>query len=125
MPRLIVPSSGGGTKLTRIFRAGALGDGDGDGDSCAASGSITSKAQKTSPILFVRRRSNIATPIDVRENVVAPFTVGQKSFVHLPSHELIIQPVEPQQMIGDSFCCVMFRGPGLDQKCPVARLGQE
>src|SRR5438067_231944 len=123
MPRLIVPSSGGGTKLTRIFRAGGLGDGD--GDSCAASWPITSRAQKTSPILFVRRRSNIATPIDVRENVVAPFAVGQKSFVHLPSHKLIIQPVEPQQMIGDSFCRVMFRSPGLDQKRPVARLGQE
>src|SRR5436189_3848489 len=115
MPRLIVPSSGGGTKPTRIFRGGALGDGDGDGDSCAASGPVTSRAQRTSVILFVRRRSNIATPIDVRENVVAPFAVGQKSFVHLPSHKLIIQPVKPQQMIRDSFCRVMFRSPGLDQ----------
>src|ERR1700704_3163136 len=39
MPRLIVPSRGGGRKLMRTLRVGAelaLGDGDAVGDSCAA-----------------------------------------------------------------------------------------
>src|SRR4051812_3709982 len=64
-------------------------------------------------------------PIYVRENVVAPFAVRQKTFVDLPGNEVVMQPIEPQQMIGDSLRSVMFRGAGPDEKCPVAGLGEK
>src|SRR4051794_19196826 len=64
-------------------------------------------------------------PIYLRENVVAPFAVRQKTFVDLPGNEVVMQPIEPQQMIGDSLRRVMFRGAGPDEKCPVAGLGEK
>src|SRR3954451_1439021 len=69
--------------------------------------------------------STVVPPIDLRENVVPPFAVRQKTFIDLSADELVMQPIEPQQMIGDSLRRVMFRGAGPDEKCPVARLGEK
>ena len=59
MPRLIVPSSGGGTKLIRTLRAGGdVGDGEGlgvdvgDGDSCADPEQIHARANKMGRLSF-------------------------------------------------------------------------
>src|SRR3954469_2969885 len=64
-------------------------------------------------------------PIDLRENVVAPFAVRQETFVDLSGDELVMQSIEPQQMFGDSLCRVMFCGAGPDEKRPVAGLGEK
>src|SRR4051812_29003550 len=64
-------------------------------------------------------------PIDLRENVVAPFAVGQETFVELSAGELVMQPIEPQQMIGDSPARIMFCRTGSDEERPVAGLGEE
>src|SRR5262245_40481392 len=106
MPRLIVPSIGGGTKLIRTLLVGegkgvcsGVGegivdcsgeiDGEGDssavvegirvGDSCAAA--IAAKATHESKVRMVKRRSairdlSIVSPVHVRENIVSPFAVA-------------------------------------------------
>ena len=69
--------------------------------------------------------SNIVSPIHIRENVVAPFTVRQKTFVNISAAELVMEPIESEQMIGDSLRRIMFCGSGLDKKRPVTRLSEK
>ena len=69
--------------------------------------------------------SNVVPPIHVWEKIVAPFAVCQKTLIQISTDELVIQPIEPQQMIGDSLGRIMFGGPGFDEKRPVTRLGEK
>src|SRR5580765_4887355 len=108
-----------------MFRAGADGDGEGEGDSCAASVPIRSTAKTAGGMPLMAKDSSIVTPINFREYVVAPFAVCQKSFVDLSVDEVVMQAIEPQQVLGDSLRRVMFRGAGSDQKRPVAGLGEK
>src|SRR5436190_17182089 len=120
MPRLIVPSSGGGTKLTRTLLEGAgeglcagvgeggtdccgetdaeaessaVAEGIGLGDSCAAA--IWTKATEATQIRILNPRSairdlSIVPPVYFWENVVAPFAVAQKFFIDVVCDTLIV-----------------------------------
>src|SRR6266699_3793983 len=107
MPRLIVPSRGGGTKLMRTLLGGAakrekktsgvsetegdssdVGEGVGAGDSCAAAITaiaIHDAAIRNPQLMPVRlgpiRDSSIIAPVHVRKKVIAPFTIAQKFFI--------------------------------------------
>jgi hypothetical protein len=63
MPRLIVPSSGGGTKLIRMFRGAGVGLGD--GDSCAAKLPSNIVTNSADPIFFVIP-SEVEDPVSFR-----------------------------------------------------------
>src|SRR5215469_15062134 len=104
MPRLIVPSSGGGTKLMRTFLAGeaegvcsgasgdvtdASGEGENDGDSCGVgvgvgsswATAITPMATHTAtignpPALTRLRRAGLAALCD--SNIIAPVHVWKE-----------------------------------------------
>src|SRR5438128_6257408 len=143
MPRLIVPSSGGGTKLSWTLRAGeALGEGEsdssgvsegakeavgvGDGDSCAAA--INAVAIHNAAIRnpqFSTSTSNIVLPVHIWEEVVAPFAVVQKLAIDIVCDELIVQSIEAGKMIHRAFGCVFARRSGFHQERPVARLGEQ
>src|SRR5437867_5233550 len=143
MPRLIVPSSGGGTKLSRTLRAGgALGEGEsdssggsegakeafgiGDGDSCAAA--INTVAIHNAAICipqFSIGTSNIVSPVHVWEEVVAPFAVVQKLVIDIVCDELIVQSIKAGKMIHRTFGCVFERRSGFHEERPVARLREQ
>src|SRR5581483_4580936 len=108
MPRLMVPSIGGGTKLMRTFLTGdgegvcagedkgvadssAGNEGVGVGDSCATTIAAVENAQSMAmrPARFTMESSCIVTPVQVRENVIAPFQVAQKCFINMVCRELI------------------------------------
>src|ERR1700686_207250 len=160
MPRLMVPSSGGGRKLMRKLLAvvvgsvAALGAALGEGDSCAFTPPRSSAIESAIPVLFVMssevetsldvqmamrrrnierfldfarndKRSNVVPPIDVRKKIIAAFAVREKRFVHVASIELFPEAIEAEEMIGDAFGGVMFRGPGFHEEGPVARLGEQ
>src|SRR3954451_22863381 len=117
MPRLIVPSIGGGTNRSGTFRSAAVavdvgesdgvveaiavgegeGEGEGDssgvavgvGDSCANASAALSAIATRNPVSAIRNL-NIVTPVDLREKIVAPFTIGEQFFVNLSGDELIV-----------------------------------
>src|SRR5215467_7940361 len=129
MPRLIVPSIGGGTKLIRTVLAGeaegacsAVGEGgrdssgeiEGEGDSCgvgeengageSCAAAISIRAKQANQVTIWKRRSairdlSIILPVHVRKNVVPPFTVAQKSFIEGFCDKLIVQTVEASKVI--------------------------
>ena len=103
MPRLIVPSNGGGTKLTRTLLAGeadgvctgaggavmdssgeidragdssGVADAIGLGDSCAAAIPMASHAAAMRNAQCAIRDSNIVAPVHVRKNIITPFAVA-------------------------------------------------
>src|SRR5712691_5153678 len=143
MPRLIVPSSGGGTKLSRTLRAGeALGEGESDssgvsegakeavgiggGDSCAAA--INAVAIHNAAIRnpkFSIGTWNIVLPVHIWEEVVAPFAVVQKFAIDSVCDELIVQSIEAGNMIHRAFGRVLTRRSGFNQERPVARLREQ
>src|SRR4030095_4531886 len=145
MPRLIVPSSGGGRKLMRTLLAGAaegdrdcsgvgetegdssgVGEGVGAGDSGATAATANSKdtrignRQSAIGILL-----NVIAPVYVWESVIAPFTVAQKFFIDSICDELIVQSIEAGKMIHRPLGCVFACRSGLHEESPVARLRQQ
>src|SRR5262245_54281420 len=82
IPRLMVPSIGGGTKRGEIFRAGAddigggegegvsIGDGEGVGDSCPNAVALSNK--------IAIRNLSIISPVKIREKIVARFAIGEE-----------------------------------------------
>ena len=142
MPRLIVPSSGGGTKLIRTLLAGegegvcsgvgegmvdcsgeiegeedssVVAEGIGVGDSCAAA--IATKATNESKVRMVKLRSairdlSIVSPIHVRKNIIPPFAVAQKFFIEIVCEKLIVQPVETSKVIDCALSSVFTRTSG-------------
>src|SRR4029450_11548060 len=126
MPRLIVPSSGGGRKLMRTLFEGAVegeadcsgivgetegdssgvGEGVGAGDSCATAATANSNdarignRESASGILL-----NVIAPVYVWESVIAPFTVAQKFFIDSICDELIVQSIEAGKMIHRPLGC--------------------
>lgn len=141
MPRLIVPSIGGGTKLIRTLLAGegeavcsgvgeagtvcsgeiegerdssAVGEGIGVGDSCDAA--IATKATHKSKVGRMKRRCaigdlSIVSPVHVRENIVSPFAVSQKFFIEIVCEKLIVQPIEAGKVIDCASRRVFARSP--------------
>src|SRR3954471_22065339 len=107
-----------------MFRAGADGEGEAEGDSCAASVPVSISIETVRAILLEAGDSRIMMPVNFREYVVAPFAVCQKSFVDLSVDEVVIQSIEPQEMMTDSLRRVMFCRTGSDEKRPVAGLGE-
>ena len=77
---------------------------EGPGDSCAAA--IRTEASQTTKMTMrlhvprLRRRpnnpqsavreSNIVTPVDIREKIIARFALAQKFFIHTIRYELIV-----------------------------------
>src|SRR5204862_2698265 len=107
MPRLIVPSNGGGTKLTRTLLAGeadgvctgaggavmdssgeidragdssGVADAIGLGDSCAAAIAMARHAAAIRSAQCTIRDSNIVGPVHVWKNIIARFAVGEGVF---------------------------------------------
>ena len=142
MPRLIVPSSGGGTKLIRTLLAGegegvcsgvgegivdcsgeiegeedssVVAEGIGVGDSCAAA--IATKATHESKVRMVKLRSairdlSIVSPIHVRKNIIPPFAVVQKFFIEIVCEKLIVQSVETSKVIDGALSRVFAGSAG-------------
>src|SRR5436190_12988775 len=71
------------------------------------------------------RASNVIAPIHVREKVIAPFAVREEIFIQVAVDPLIVEPIKPKQVIGHPFGCIMCSRPGLNEECPVARLGEQ
>src|SRR5947207_13892025 len=121
MPRLIVPSNGGGTKLTRTLLAGeadgvctgaggavmdssgeidragdssGVADAIGLGDFCAAATPMASHAAAIRNPQSPIRESNIVAPVHVWKNIIAPLAVAQGVFIEPVSDQLAVQPVE-------------------------------
>src|SRR5690348_925369 len=119
MPRLIVPSIGGGTKLMRTFRddkgEGGFSAGDGSGvgcsgetegkgdcsvvgeaigvvDSCAAV-MHTNAIEMIEPTNVIVRHLSIVAPVHVWKNIVPPFAIAQKFFIDHVADKLIVQTV--------------------------------
>ena len=93
----------------------AVGEGIGIGDSCAAA--IATKTTQESKVTIWKRGLairdlSIMSPVHVRKNVVAPFTVAQKFFIETIRDKLIVQTVEASKMIGCAFAGVFARGAG-------------
>lgn len=139
-----MPSIGGGTKLIRTLLAGdgegvcsGVGEGgtdcsgemetDGDspgvgegvavGDSCAAA--IAAKATHQSKIRILKPRSvirdlSIVPPVHVRENIIPPFAVTQKFFIHIVCERLIVQTIEAGKVIDCALSRVFPRSVGFD-----------
>ena len=124
MPRLIVPSTGGGMKLMRTLRAGELerlccgagedegdgadeGDGEVVGDSCAKATVANINTYAIGSLqLALGIRSNVILPVYVRKRIVAPFAIGQKFFIDGVGDNLIVQSIEANKVVLCSFCCV-------------------
>src|SRR3954471_12136019 len=115
MPRLTVPSIGGGRKVIWTWPGLVAGF----TSSCACSGRASASAQRRG------RSSRIVVPVQVREDVVTPLAVFEKSFVDRAGLQLLVKPREAQDVVARLFGGVVFRGPGLHQEGPVAGLGQQ
>src|SRR4029453_2955329 len=143
MPRLIVPSSGGGRKLMRtLLEGGAEGEGDcsgivgetegassgvgegvGAGDSCATVATANSNDARIGNRQSATGISlNVIAPVYVWESVIAPFTVTQKFFIDIVRRKPIVQSIEAGKMIHRAFSCVFACCSGFHEECPVARL---
>jgi hypothetical protein len=152
MPRLIVPSNGGGTKLTRTLLGGeaegvcagageAVLDSSGEieragdssdvteaiglGDSCAMAIPMASHAAAINDPRFAIRDLNIVAPVHVWKKIIAPFAVVQEFFIDIVCDELIVQAIESNKVICDALRCVFTRGPGFHQECPITGLRQQ
>ena len=113
MPRLIVPSIGGGIKLIRTLLAGttegacsgtgegatdSYGESEGEGDSSDITEEVGAgdswgtatwiKTTQTTKVII--RNSSIVMPIHVRKKIVAPFAIAQKFFIDLIRDKLIV-----------------------------------
>src|SRR4051794_17513838 len=112
MPRLTVPSIGGGRKVIWTWPGLVAGL----TSSCAYRGAASASAQRRG------RSSRIVVPIDVREDVVTPLAVFEKSFVDRVGLHLLVQPCEAQDVVARLLGRVVLRGAGLHQEGPIARL---
>src|SRR5580704_15631698 len=104
IPKLMVPSIGGGTKRSETLRAVAdavgegvsvggeevsIGDGVGVGDSWASSDAAQNRINPASSIFFVivaprserRTISTVIAPVQIREKIVARLAIGEEFFV--------------------------------------------
>src|SRR5213592_3362444 len=151
MPRLIVPSNGGGTKLTRTLLAGeadgvctgaggavmdssgeidragdssGVADAIGLGDSCAAAIPMASHAVAIRNPQSTIRDSNIVAPVHVWKNIIAPFAVAQEFFIEPVCDKLVVQPVESDKVVHRAFGSVFTRGSGFHQKRPITGSSQ-
>src|SRR4030095_3377120 len=120
MPRLIVPSSGGGSKRMRTaLEGGAEGEGDcsgivgetegassgvgegvGAGDSCATAATANSNdARIGNRQSAIGISLNVIAPVYVWERVMRALAVTQKFFIDIVCNELIVQSIEAGKMI--------------------------
>src|SRR3954452_22289099 len=115
MPRLTVPSIGGGRKVIWIWPGLVAGI----TSSCAGSGRARASAHRRG------RNSRIVVPVQVRENVVTPLAVFEERLIDRAGQQLLVQFREAQDVVARLFGGVVFRGAGLHQEGPVAGLGEE
>src|SRR5882724_10516488 len=90
MPRLSVPSIGGGRKTMRVLPSRGAG---------AFSFCAGAKPGVRRSAAARKARLRIITPVEVRENVIAPLTVQEKRFVDLLRAKLIVQSRKTQDVV--------------------------
>ena len=95
------------------------GEGIGMGEACAAANLIRA-TEMTDATKVTMRSLSIVTPVHIRKNVVPPFAVTQKFFVHIVCDKLIVHTIESSKMVDCTFRGVFARGPGFHQKRPIA-----
>src|SRR5713101_1086032 len=139
MPRLIVPSIGGGIKLSRTLRTGVaegvcsgvgddVGLGDAVGDSCAFAPETDANARISAAIaafIMLGMTLDIISPVHIREKVVAPLALAEKFFIDIVCRKLFVQSIEASEVIDCSFCRVFFGGSSFHKERPVARLSEQ
>src|SRR5437879_5284541 len=123
MPRLIVPSMGGGAKRSASVRAGDEARA-GEGDSCAFV-IVTSARSKNGLTMRMRTLSNIIAPIQIRKDVAARFAFQKKAGIDFIPANLFVKTIEAQQVILRSLRGVVRCSASFHQECPVARLREE
>ena len=67
----------------------------------------------------------VISPVQVGEKVSARFAFAKKFEIDLRRAELFVEAVETQQMVFRPLRRVFRGAVGLDQKSPIARLGQK
>src|SRR3954463_1359112 len=110
MPRLSVPSIGGGRKTTRT----PASRGDGSFSFCARAGASAAITAK-----MAARLRGVA-PVEVRGNVVAPLTVQEEGFVDSLRAELIVQSCKAEDVVLRALAGVVARGTGFHEEGPIA-----
>src|SRR5450432_796511 len=118
MPRLIVPSIGGGAKRSATVRAGG-GEAIGVADSCAWA--LAASARKEKSLTTLRDAlSNIITPIEVGKNIAARLAFQQKADVDFMRDGLLVETVEAEKMFLRSPNGILWGGASFHQERPVA-----
>ena len=141
MPRLIVPSIGGGTNRSGTLRTAtvgvavgvAIGDGDGDsvsivdgvGDSCANAVLASAHVATIGNWKLAIGNLRIITPINVREKIVAPFAICEEFFIERARYELVVQLVEPAKVVEHALARILARCASPHQERPIARLREQ
>ena len=72
-----------------------------------------------------RRTLNVILPIHIRENIVARFALSQKIEIDLMGEQLVVKPVETQDMVLRPLGCVFHGGACFHEKRPIARLREK
>src|SRR4051812_5647762 len=166
MPRLMVPSNGGGTKVMRTFReaagvalavavpvgstaaAGEVSD-EGAGSWAHTDPHIAHSTNAIAETILVVAREQCdigwtensgerfrdlicknkqlgkVAPVHVREQIVAPFAIGQEIFVYLLFCDAVVKTIEPDQVIHGTFTGVLSGSAVFHEERPIARLGQQ
>lgn len=126
IPRLILPSIGGGTKRNEMVRAVAVGVGVGEVDGVSIGGGVAEgdgisvgvgvgDSCANATVLknaIAIRYLNIVPPVQVREKIVARFAIGEEILVYLTGRELVVQFVETAKVIKRAFRRIFARGAG-------------
>src|SRR5688572_31995651 len=100
MPRLNVPSMGEGRKVMRTpVRSSGLCARAVLQKTAASSAIHRETARHGRPGIGGKITSNIVSPIDVRENVVAPFAVREECFIDPFAADLIVKSSEAEHVI--------------------------
>src|SRR3712207_5783831 len=122
MPRLSVPSIGGGRKVMRTPSAADEWRGARRRQSAE---SQIGTAVRSSRLLTQDGTLRIIVPVHVREDVVAPLAVREECLVDLLGAELIVEAGEAEDVVFGALGGVVARGARLHQEGPVTRLRQQ
>src|ERR1700685_2729557 len=121
MPRLQVPSMGGGINVMRtpFFWGGCSSCANAAG---ASARHIASNIRQNPLPSEIEVSLRIVSPIEMRKEIVAPLAIGEEGFLDLSRADLIVEAGEAEKMILRAFRRVVARCAGLHEESPVARL---
>lgn len=72
-----------------------------------------------------RFASEVITPVQIGKEISAGFTFFEEGEIDLARVQLLVEPVEIEQMIFGTAASIIGRAVGFDQERPVAGLGEE